>query len=86
MDRLSTSIFGGTAGLAPDPLNYGWRDYGIRVGIWRLIKSLDRHGVPASVLLNSDVCSRYPQTSRPDRSAAGLGSLTAGTTPPFRPA
>jgi peptidoglycan/xylan/chitin deacetylase (PgdA/CDA1 family) len=61
VDRPSTSIFGGTAGLAPDPLNYGWRDYGPRVGIWRLIESLDRHGVRASVLLNSDVCSRYPQ-------------------------
>lgn len=64
VDRPSTSIFGGTAGLAPDPLNYGWRDYGSRVGIWRLIESLDRHGVPASVLLNSDVCSRYPQIMR----------------------
>jgi peptidoglycan/xylan/chitin deacetylase (PgdA/CDA1 family) len=61
VDKPSTSIFGGTAGLAPDPLNYGWRDYGPRVGIWRLIESLDRHGIPASVLLNSDVCSRYPQ-------------------------
>jgi allantoinase len=61
VDRPSTSIFGGTAGLAPDPLNYGWRDYGPRVGIWRLIESMDRHSVPASVLLNSDVCSRYPQ-------------------------
>jgi allantoinase len=64
VDKPSTSIFGGTAGLAPDPLNYGWRDYGARVGIWRLIDSLDRHGVPASVLLNSDVCSRYPQIMR----------------------
>ena len=61
VDRPSTSIFGGTAGLAPDPLNYGWRDYGPRVGIWRLVESLDRHGIRASVLLNSDVCSRYPQ-------------------------
>jgi allantoinase len=61
VDRPSTSIFGGTAGLAPDPLNYGWRDYGPRVGVWRLIESLDRLGLRASVLLNSDVCSRYPQ-------------------------
>lgn len=61
IDRPSTNIFGGTAGLTPDALNYGWRDYGPRVGIWRLIESLDRHGVPASVLLNSDVCARYPQ-------------------------
>ncbi|MFE3646796.1 hypothetical protein [Streptomyces sp. NPDC059122] len=42
VDRPSTSIFPGTAGLAPDPLNYGWRDYGPRVGIWRLKDQLDQ--------------------------------------------
>lgn len=61
VDKPSTSIFGGTAGLTPDALNYGWRDYGPRVGIWRMIESLDRHGVPASVLVNSDVFRHYPQ-------------------------
>jgi len=61
IDAPSTSIFGGTAGLAPDPLNYGWRDYGPRVGIWRMIESLDRHGIRASALINSDVCRHYPQ-------------------------
>ncbi|MEV5596138.1 polysaccharide deacetylase family protein [Streptomyces sp. NPDC052496] len=61
VDRPSTSIFPGTAGLAPDPLNYGWRDYGPRVGIWRLIESLDRHGLRASVMLNSAVTRHYPQ-------------------------
>ena len=59
--RPATSIFDGTASLVPDPLNYGWRDYGPRVGIWRLIESLDRHGIRPSALLNSDVCLRYPQ-------------------------
>ncbi|WP_063050287.1 polysaccharide deacetylase family protein [Nocardia arthritidis] len=61
VDRPSTSIFPGTAGLAPDPLNYGWRDYGARVGIWRVIEVLDRHGIRASALLNSDVAEHYPQ-------------------------
>ncbi|WP_436773883.1 polysaccharide deacetylase family protein [Yinghuangia sp. YIM S09857] len=61
IDRPSTSTFAGTAGLTPDPLNYGWRDYGPRVGIWRLTESLDRHGIRASVLLNSDVAERYPR-------------------------
>src|SRR6201986_5659952 len=61
VDRPSTSIWEGTSGLVPDPLNYGWRDYGRRVAIWRLMESLDRHGVRASVLLNSDVPERYPQ-------------------------
>lgn len=61
VDKPSTSIFGGTAALAPDPLNYGWRDYGPRVGIWRMLQSLDRHGVRATALVNSAVCSRYPE-------------------------
>ncbi|MEV1171001.1 polysaccharide deacetylase family protein [Nonomuraea sp. NPDC049784] len=61
IDRPSTSIWPGTADLVPDALNFGWRDYGPRVGIWRTIETLDRHGVRASVLLNSDVAHHYPQ-------------------------
>ncbi len=61
LDRPSTSIWPGTADLVPDALNYGWRDYGVRVGIWRTAASLDRHGIRASVLLNSDVATHYPQ-------------------------
>ena len=61
LGRPSTSIWEGTSGLMPDPLNHGWRDYGPRVAIWRLMESLDRHGIRASVLLNSDVPERYPQ-------------------------
>src|SRR3981189_3837908 len=61
VDKPSTSIFGGTAGLQPDPLNYGWRDYGVRVGIWRMIEALDKHKIRASVLLNADCCAHYPQ-------------------------
>jgi allantoinase len=61
IDKPSTSIFGGTAGLAPDPLNYGWRDYSPRVGVWRTMETLDKYGIRASVLLNSDVCNKYPE-------------------------
>ena len=61
IDRPSTSIWPGTADLVPDALNYGWRDYGARVGVWRMTESLDRHGIRASVLLNSDVAHHYPQ-------------------------
>ena len=61
VDRPSTSIFPGTAALQPDPLNYGWRDYGPRVGIWRMIDTLDKYDLRASVLLNADVCERYPR-------------------------
>jgi len=59
--RPSTSIWEGTAELVPDALNHGWRDYGTRVGIWRTMESLDRHGIRTSVLLNSAVAEHYPQ-------------------------
>lgn len=58
-DRPSTSIW--PSQLVPDALNYGWRDYGARVGIWRTIDILDRHGVRASALLNSMVTDANPQ-------------------------
>lgn len=61
VDRPSTSINEATASLVPDALNYGWRDYGPRVGIWRLIESLDRHGIRVSALVNSEVPERYPE-------------------------
>jgi len=61
VDKPATSIFAGTAALVPDPLNYGWRDYGVRVGIWRMIEAMDKCGMRASVLLNADVCRHYPQ-------------------------
>jgi allantoinase len=61
LDKPSTSIFGGTAMLQPDPLNYGWRDYGTRVGVWRMMDLLDKYRIRASALLNSDVCRYYPE-------------------------
>jgi peptidoglycan/xylan/chitin deacetylase (PgdA/CDA1 family) len=60
-DLPSTSIWPGSAELQPDALNHGWRDYGARVGIWRTVESLDRHGIRPSVLLNSMVVEHYPQ-------------------------
>lgn len=55
------SIAADTAQLVPDPLNAGWRDYGLRVGLWRLMDVLERHAIRPSVLLNSDVCELYPE-------------------------
>ncbi|MFX5756685.1 hypothetical protein ABTE27_22300, partial [Acinetobacter baumannii] len=36
------------AGPQPDVLNYAWRDYGNRVGIWRMIDLFDRLRLPSS--------------------------------------
>src|SRR5678816_3005493 len=46
--------------LVPDIINYGWRDYGPRVGVWRLMEALDKCGMRGSVTLNSSVCEHYP--------------------------
>ena len=48
------------AGPQPDVLNYAWRDYGNRVGGWRLIELLDQLRLPATVLLNSALYDYAP--------------------------
>jgi peptidoglycan/xylan/chitin deacetylase (PgdA/CDA1 family) len=48
-------------GTVPDPLSYGWRDYGNRVGIWRLMDIFDDAGMRATGIINSEVCTEYPQ-------------------------
>ena len=60
-DRPSTSLAAVTTSLRPDILNYSWRDFGPRVGIWRMIDVMERHGVKGTVALNSDVCQFYPR-------------------------
>lgn len=51
----------------PDVLNAGWRDYGARVGIWRLMEVLDRHHIRASAPINAEVCTLYPEIVREAR-------------------
>lgn len=44
----------------PDVGSYSERDYGSRVGVFRVMDVLDKHGLRASVMLNSDVCENQP--------------------------
>jgi len=44
----------------PDLRHYTTRDYGNRVGIYRIFRVLDALGIPASVACNSSVAERYP--------------------------
>lgn len=48
-------------GPLPDVPSYTQRDYGNRVGIWRMMEVLDKHGLRATVTLNAEVCRFYPQ-------------------------
>src|SRR5215475_1528999 len=47
-------------GHVPDVAGYALRDYGSRVGVFRMMEVLDKHGIRASVLLNSEVCAHHP--------------------------
>lgn len=46
--------------FAPDYRTYSLREYGNRVGIFRVIEALDRLGWPVTVATNSSACKRYP--------------------------
>ena len=45
----------------PDVINFAWREYGMRVGLWRLADVLDAAGVRATVALNSAVVEAHPK-------------------------
>ncbi|MDB5698565.1 MAG: polysaccharide deacetylase family protein [Alphaproteobacteria bacterium] len=57
----STTIIPLTAGLVPDVLNHSWRDYGNRVGVWRMMDILQECGVQATAALNAEVTAEYPE-------------------------
>lgn len=45
---------------APDLVNTSWRDYGNRVGAYRLLDRLDSLGVPSTILVNTAVYDTAP--------------------------
>ena len=52
----------------PDVVNFGWRDWGNRVGIWNLLEALDRHDLPAAALMNTAVYEEHPRIAEALRS------------------
>ncbi len=48
-------------GPQPDVLNFGWRDYGNRVGAWRILALFNELELPSSVLVNSALYDYCPQ-------------------------
>ena len=47
-------------GNVADFPNYSWREYGQRVGVWRLFELFDEVGVPASCAINAKVALERP--------------------------
>ena len=66
---LNVEEFAFMAGRGNDPFsrtnsaqtqrNFAWRDYGLRVGIWRIFRMLDELKLPATILLNSLVSEHF---------------------------
>ena len=45
----------------PDVQAYSHRDYGNRVGVWRMMEAMDRYGVRGSISLNVALCDHHPE-------------------------
>ena len=45
----------------PNVRNWSLRDYGNRVGVWRLMETMSRHGMRGTAATNSEVCNHHPE-------------------------
>ena len=59
-DQMPASV-GGMPTAIPDVYNWSHRDYGNRVGVFRLMEMLAKHGIRGTVALNSNICDHHPE-------------------------
>ena len=57
--HIDKVIPGGPSSQLPDVTGYALRDYGSRLGVFRMMDVLDKHAIRATVLLNADVCAHH---------------------------
>lgn len=50
-----------TAARIPDVRSWSIREYGNRVGVWRIFEVLSRYGIRGTAALNSDLCDFHPE-------------------------
>ncbi len=68
----SEPYYAGGPPMLPDPLpgnvadfpNFTWREYGQRVGVWRLFRVFEEAGVPLSCTINAKTALERPQIVR----------------------
>jgi len=61
LDEKVPAAAGGSGVRVPDVPGWASRDYGNRVGVFRLMRVMERYGVRGTVALNSDLCARHPE-------------------------
>lgn len=55
----------------PDVLNYAWREYGNRVGAWRLLDLLEALDLPAAIIANTAIYDHCPALIESFRARGG---------------
>jgi allantoinase len=53
----------GEGGHVPDIPNWCWSEYGMRIGVWRLMKVLEEFGITPTVSMNGTVPEAYPRVA-----------------------
>jgi|TARA_B110000971_G_scaffold177133_1_gene182762 peptidoglycan/xylan/chitin deacetylase (PgdA/CDA1 family) len=48
--------------MLPDLPNWSWHEYGMRIGFWRLLKTLKERKICSTLALNATVVDYYPET------------------------
>ena len=61
-------VLGGALPM-PDHRNWSWREYGNRVGVWRMLELFKELGLPACCLTNSYLYDTHPQVMAGIRAA-----------------
>ena len=62
--NVEVFIFNPGPGVQPgdqDLVGYSWREYGMRVGLWRIADVMEQAGIRATVALNAGVCDVFPK-------------------------
>jgi len=47
--------------LLPDVPNWAWHEYGMRVGFWRFLETLNARNLKATFAVNGTACELYPE-------------------------
>jgi allantoinase len=72
---------GGSGGSIPDVHTWSIREYGCRIGVFRLMEVLAKHGVRGTVALNSEICRYYPEIIEEGNKLGWGGWDTTSRTP-----
>ena len=63
MPRQVSSLPGGVSPI-PDTQNWGWHEYGMRVGFWRILECFERYGIVPTLSINARVCETRPRIAQ----------------------